>query len=618
MTLRTCPRALATGVLLFAVCVQPALEPAGVAAQGRGRMQASGGVARGDSARITAIADALWTRIVANEAGVRLRTGVPVRRLPVPLQEQAEEDADFGRRILAQLDSIGAPAVGSEAWSLAAVTRARAMEMADEADAFWFRNPVSPYGNGFVGVHAILGAQRVATPDDLTRYLDLAGQYAGVVDAVHGYLRGQVRHGYWMPKPEVTAAVTLLRQFRTEPARSPLAVAESRLRGVRAQDSTAVARFQEQLAAEVVERVNPAFDRLIAWLEGPYLADAPVTVGLAQYPGGEAHYRRLVRASLTFDRTPEQIHELGLREIARITAELDSIRQTLGHAGGETAEHARTREAFHQYLRTAPRFVPASPDVMRDKMLGHLAALRPRLGEQFADLARAPYDVRRLDPALEAGMTYGYYRQPSAADSTGVYFFNGGQLAQKTTVWFEGLAYHEIHPGHHFHLALVREVLANTHPLRRNYASTAYTEGWGEYAAALAELMGGYRDPYDRYGRRIMELYSAARLVLDTGLNLLGWSHERALAYLRANSVISDAEVASEVLRYCCDIPGQALGYRMGMLTFQRLRSRAEQALGPRFDPRAFHRVVLADGPLPFFALEQRVDAWLAQQQGAR
>ena len=457
--------ALATSCLLLAVALPTALSPARAEAQGRGRARAPGSVATGDSARITAIADALWGRIVATTAGVRLRTGLPVQRLPVPSQEDAEEDAAFGRRILAQLDSIGALPVGSEAWSLAAVTRARAMEMADEADAFWFRNPVSPYGNGFVGVHAILGAQRFATPADLTRYLDLAGQYAGVVDAVHGYLRGQVRHGYRMPKPEVVAAVTLLRQFRTEPARSPLAVADARLQKVRGQDSAAVARFQEQLAAEVVERVNPAFDRLLAWLEGPYLAQAPVTVGLAQYPGGEAHYRRLVRASLTFDRTPEQIHELGLREIARITAELDSIRQALGRAAGEAAEHTRTREAFHQYLRTAPRFVPSSPDVMRDKMLGHLAALRPRLGEQFADLARAPYDVRRLDPALEAGMTYGYYRQPSAADSTGVYFFNGGQLAQKTTVWFEGLAYHEIHPGHHFHLALVQEVLARLREL---------------------------------------------------------------------------------------------------------------------------------------------------------
>ncbi len=618
MTVPTRPRALASAVLLLAVALPPALAPARAEAQGRERERASGGVARGDSARITAIADALWGRIVANEAGVRLRTGLPVRRLPVPSLEEAEEDAIFGRRILAQLDSVGQPPVGSEAWSLAAVTRARADVMAAEADAFWFRNPVSPYANDFVGLHAILGAQRFAAPDDLTRYLDLAGQYAGVVDAVHGYLRGQVRHGYRMPKLEVMAAVTLLRQFRTEPVGSPLTVAEARLRGVRGQDSAAVVRFQEQLAAEVVDRVNPAFDRLIAWLEGPYLADAPVTVGLAQYPGGEAHYRRLVRASLTFDRTPEQIHELGLREIARITAELDSIRQTLGSTAGDAAGYTGTRDAFHQYLRTAPRFVPSSPDVMRDKMLGHLATLRPRLGEQFADIPRAPYDVRRLDPSLEAGMTYGYYRQPSAADSTGVYFFNGGQLAQKTTVWFEGLAYHEILPGHHFHLALVQEVLANKHPLRRNYASTAYTEGWGEYAAALAELMGGYRDPYDRYGRRIMELNSAARLVLDTGLNLLGWSHERAIAYLRANSVISDAEVASEVLRYCCDIPGQALGYRMGMLTFQRLRTRVEQALGPRFDPRAFHRVILADGPLPFFALEQRVDAWLAQQQGAR
>jgi uncharacterized protein (DUF885 family) len=613
MACRTRPRALAAAACLLAATLPPALSPAWAAAQGRERGPASGGVAAGDSARITAIADALWGRILATEAGTRLRTGAPVRRLPAPSQEEAEANAAFGRRILAQLDSAGAQPVGSEAWSLAAVTRARAEEMAAEAEAFWFRNPVSPYANGFGTVHGILTAYRFAAPADLDRYLDVAEQYAGVVDAVHGYLRGQVRYGYRMPKPEVAAALTLLRQFRADPARSPLAVTDARLRGVRAQDSTAVVRFRERLAAEVTERVNPAFDRLIAWLEGPYLAQAPVTVGLAQYPGGEAQYRRLVRASLTVERTPEQVHALGLSEIARITAELDSIRGTLGNGGREFA----TREAFHRYLRTAPRFVPSSPDVVRDKMMGHLATLRPRLGEQFAVIPRAPYDVRRLDPALEAGMTYGYYRQPSATDSTGVYFFNGGQLEQKTTVWFEGLAYHEILPGHHYHLALVQEGLARKHPLRRNYASTAYTEGWAEYAAALAESMGGYRDPYDRYGRRIMELYSAARLVLDTGLNLLGWSHERALAYLRANSVISDAEVASEVLRYCCDIPGQALGYRMGMLTFQGMRARAERALGSRFDPRAFHQVILGDGPLPFFALEQRVDAWLAQQ-GAR
>jgi uncharacterized protein (DUF885 family) len=614
MVLGARPRPVAAAGLLLALTLSSALLPTRVAAQDRARSPGAGGVAPGDSARITAIADALWARIEANDAGTRLRTGLPVRRLPVPSIEEAELDAAFGRRILAQLDSAGAPRVGSEAWSLAAVTRARAMEMADEAEGYWFRNPVSPYGNGFVGVHAILGAQRFAAPADLDRYLDLAEQYAGMVDAVHAYLRGQLRHGYRLPKPEAVAAITLLRQFRAEPARSPLAVADARLAGVRAQDSAAVTRFQARMAAEVTERVNPAFDRLLAWLEGPYLAQAPATVGLAQYPGGEAHYRRLVRGFLTFERTPEQIHELGVREIARLSAEMDSIRRTLGSAAGEAAAHTGTREAFHQYLRTSPRFVPATPDVMRDKMLGHLATLRPRLGEQFAVVPRAPFDVRRLDPALEAGMTYGYYRQPSAADSIGVYFFNGGQPDQKTTVWFESLAYHEILPGHHFHLALVQEGLAAKHPLRRNYASTAYTEGWGEYAAAVAELMGGYRDPFDRYGRRIMELYSAARLVLDTGLNLLGWSHERGLTYLRANSVISDAEVASEVLRYCCDIPGQALGYRMGMLAFQGLRARAEQALGARFDPRAFHQVILADGPLPFFALEQRVDAWIAER----
>jgi len=561
-------------------------------------------VAADDSSRIVALADALWSRLLERDVGLRLRYGRSVKQLPTLSLAATEDDAAFARTVLARLDSVARPPIGSEAWNLAAVLRWRAQAMVDEPRFFWYQNPVSPYANALVrgGVQGIFTSFRFVAADDPERYLDLVGQYPAMIESYIAYLRGQQRRGYVLPIDELEAAIGFVQGLRVDPAQSALAVDSSRLRTL---DPAAASRFRAQLVVEITERVNPAIDRLLAYLRGPYAASAPSTVGLSQYAGGTEYYRHLVRTSLTFEMTPEEIHQIGLREVARLNAEMDAIRKSLRYRG--------SRADFHRFLRTDPRFVPKSPVEVRERMLRFANAMQPRLARAFAVVPPNPYDVRRLDPSLEPGMTFGYYRAPSVADPMGIYYFNGAALDQKTSVWYEGLTYHELNPGHHFHLSLVQGQMETLHPLRRQFASTAYSEGWGEYGASVAGELGGYADPHDRYGRRMMELFSAVRLVLDTGMNLLGWDRARAMAYMRENSLYSEAEIASETLRYCCDIPAQALGYRMGMMKFQQLRAKAQAALGTSFDLRVFHQVILADGPLPFVALEQRVDQYIAR-----
>ena len=595
-------------LLLLVVGVLPRVAGAGGA--GNARVRATTVVAStdqpSDSARVVAIADAVWARMLEDTPAIRLRSGLRVVRLPSLSVASADDDAAFGLTILARLDSVPALSVGTEAWSLATVVRWRAEAMVASRRFYWFRNPVSPYANELSGLHRIYTSWRFASAEDPERYLNLLGEYPRFIEDVTGYLRGQVRHGVVMQRDELAAAIAFVKGIRAEGHRSVFVVDSTRLRDL---DPALAARFRAQVASEVDVRVNSAFDRLLSYLAYDYAAQAPTTVGLSQYPGGTEYYRDLVGRSLTFGMIPEEIHQLGLREVARLNGEMDSIRKAIRFKG--------TREDFHRFLRTDPRFVPKSPEAVRERMLGFVNAMTPKLGKAFAAVPSVPYDVRRLDPALEPGMTFGFYSLPTAAEPVGVYFFNGAHLEEKTSVWYEGLAYHELMPGHHFHLTLVRDQLAQLHPLRREFSSTSFSEGWAEYAAGVAGELGGYVDPYDRYGRRVMELFAATRLVLDTGMNLLGWSRERAMDYMRQNSLYSETEIASETLRYCCDIPAQALGYRMGMLKFQQLRAKTQAALGRDFDLRAFHQLVLADGPLPFTALEQRVDQYIARTHSA-
>jgi uncharacterized protein (DUF885 family) len=245
-----------------------------------------------------------------------------------------------------------------------------------------------------------------------------------------------------------------------------------------------------------------------------------------------------------------------------------------------------------------------------------MRAFEPKLTTLFGRLPKAPYGVERLDPSLEGSMTFGYYHPPSPAEPRGLYYFNGSKLDERPLVGAAALIFHELAPGHHFQISLQADS-ASLPSIRRETWSTAFTEGWAEYASGLADEYGGYADAYARYGRLLMEMFVSVRLVVDTGMNRLGWSREQAADYMRERLIETDTQIATETLRYSCDIPGQALGYKLGAWKIGALRERAARELGARFDLRAFHDLLLATGAVPLTVLESRVDEWIAAARAA-
>ena len=337
-------------------------------------------------------------------------------------------------------------------------------------------------------------------------------------------------------------------------------------------------------------------------------AQAPQIVGLSQYPGGRAYYRRLVRFHTTLDVTPEKVHELGMAEVARLNAELDGLREAIGFEG--------TPAEFRRHLRADPRFVPASAEEIGDRLLTAQKRIASKIPLFFGKTPSAPAGIRRLSPDLEEAVTYGYYQQPTATDPRGYYFYNGSSLGSRSLLSSAALIYHELVPGHHFQKSLQLEN-SELPGFRREGGGTAYTEGWGEYASSLAGEMGMYEDPWDRAGRIGMDLFLSSRLVVDTGMNALGWSRARAIAFMKENTLESDSQIATETLRYSCDIPGQALAYKMGSAKIRELRVKSEHALGAGFDVRRFHDAVLGSGPMPLGVLERHVD-WFIESERSR
>ena len=326
--------------------------------------------------------------------------------------------------------------------------------------------------------------------------------------------------------------------------------------------------------------MNPPLRTLADWLDGEYRGAAPDAVGLGQYPGGPEAYAWLVRWHTTLDVDPQAVHGIGQARVTAIESEMASLRERIGFAG--------TPAEFRQKLKTDPRLFPKTPEEIGERLMAHIRRIEPRVDAFFLRRPKAPYGVRRLAPELEPGQTFGFYNPPTAGDASGTYYFNGSQLADRSLLNAAGLIYHELVPGHHFQISLAYEN-DGLPAFRRETFDTAYTEGWGEYASELAGEMGMYSDPYDQYGRLAMEMFVTTRLVVDTGMNALGWSRDRAMAFMREHLMETDTQIQTESLRYSCDIPGQALAYKMGALRIRELRERARAALG----------VKLRHSPLP-------------------
>jgi uncharacterized protein (DUF885 family) len=536
---------------------------------------------------------------------VQSRMGTTPSRLPDVSLAEAERRSSVGRSLLKRLGELDSTAWPHDLSLTLRLVRFRAQTWAREADWYW--TVFDPSGVGFFGLFAPtaycggfllhlvkgqLSAFPFAEQGDLDRYLALVTDYGRLIDQFTERTAGQARRGVRMPKVQVQQARTLLAAFKTG-AHTAAGVASERLSHV------VSASFAIELANRISTCVEPAFDRAVAALSGAYLEQAPETVGMSQYPGGAEIYRELVKLHTTLDLTPDQVHARGLKRMDEIERSMGAIQAELGFAHDSVA--------FLKHLNSDPRWRASTVDGVAEVFQRYIDRLKPHINEAFARLPRASYGVTPLPEALEGSMTFGYYDSPTGDRNSGLYHFNGANLTKQALFNVAALTYHELVPGHHLHIATQQENDA-LHPFRAHSFVNAYNEGWAEYAATFAGEIGMYREPQELYGRLVMDAFLTSRLVVDTGMNALGWSLERAREYMRKHSRMAEAEVLTESVRYSCDMPGQALAYKLGDTQILMMRERMREALGTRFALKDFHSAVLAPGALPIPDLEWHVE----------
>jgi uncharacterized protein (DUF885 family) len=367
------------------------------------------------------------------------------------------------------------------------------------------------------------------------------------------------------------------------------------------------ARLRAAYAAQVRDVIQPAHKRMRDFLQTEYLPRARTSVGLSDMPGGPELYAYRIEANTTLPMTAKQAHELGLAEVARIRAEMAAQQARVGFQG--------TLNQFFDHLRGDPKFQPGSADQIKRAYEAIAKTVDARVRDQFASVPRTALELRPVPAFREKTDAAGSYQEGTPDGSRpGVFYFNTYDLPTRYLWGMETLYLHEAVPGHHYQVSLAQEN-ARLPAFIRFGGNTAYVEGWALYAEALWRELGVESDPYQRMGGLSDEMLRAMRLVVDTGLHAYGWSRERAIDYMLDNSPGSRTDMTAEVERYIAN-PGQALAYKVGQLTILRLKAKAQAVLGARFDPRAFHAVVLDTGALPMPVLERKVERWTAAGGG--
>ncbi|KAA1192760.1 DUF885 domain-containing protein [Pseudohalioglobus sediminis] len=356
----------------------------------------------------------------------------------------------------------------------------------------------------------------------------------------------------------------------------------------------------------IANRVNPAYAEFRDFLLQTYLPACREQPGIGALPGGKAIYEFLASDFTTTTLTPQEIHELGKREVARILEEMQAIKDEVGFKGD--------LQAFNNFLRTDPQFYYETPEELFQAYLAVSKRLDPELVKLFGKLPRMPYGVRPIPAESAPDTTTAYYMRPADNGTrAGYYYVNLYRPEVRPKYEMEVLSVHEAVPGHHLQIALAQE-LEELPEFRKDSSVTAFVEGWALYSEQLGYQMGLYQDPYSRYGQLTYDMWRAVRLVVDTGIHYFGWSRQRAIDYFKANAGKTEADIINEIDRYI-GWPGQALAYKIGQLKIMALRADAEQALGANFDIRSFHDELLGAGAIPLDALEIRMDSWLTAQQ---
>lgn len=370
--------------------------------------------------------------------------------------------------------------------------------------------------------------------------------------------------------------------------------------------------LKEKAKQALIDSFQPAYKDLLVWLneELPNLEETPT--GLSRHHDGEAFYKFKLNQATTTDLSASEIHEIGLKEVERIQAEMLAIKEQVGFEGD--------LKEFFKFVNTDPQFFYPNTDEGKqaylDESTAFLDTISQKLPDFFGILPKAELVVKRVEPFREQDGAPQHYSQGTPDGSRpGTYYVHLSDMTAMPKTTMEGVAYHEGIPGHHMQISIQQE-LQDIPKFRTQFFFNAYVEGWALYSEALAKEMGQYKNPYYDFGRLVNEIWRAIRLVTDTGLHSKGWTEAQAIAYFKDNSSIADGAIQAEVRRYMV-MPGQATGYKIGMLKIQELRNKAENELGEKFDIKKFHDLVLGQGALPLNLLEEEVNLWIAESKGS-
>jgi len=374
-------------------------------------------------------------------------------------------------------------------------------------------------------------------------------------------------------------------------------------------DQTMADQLLANVKNELISKFLPAYTALIYWFDNDLENVDAEARGIHALPDGKAYYDALLKYITNTDFSADDIHELGLREVARIRAEMESIKEQVGFNG--------TLQQFFSYIRSSEEFLYPNTDAGREAYLNDarnfLDTLGNKLPDYFGLLPRAELEVRRVEAFREQDGAPQHYSVGTRDGSRpGIYYVHLSDMSSMSKTEMEAIAYHEGVPGHHLQLSIARE-LENIPEFRTVGGSVSYTEGWALYSELLAKEMGAYVDPYSDFGRLMTEIWRAVRLVVDTGIHAKGWTEDQAFAYFRDNSPKPDGQIRNEIQRYF-SLPGQATSYKVGMLKILELRNKASVALGDKFDIREFHDTVLGSGFVPLPILERLVDDWISSR----
>jgi uncharacterized protein (DUF885 family) len=514
-----------------------------------------------------------------------------------------ERDRTFLER-LGAIDTIGLPAQQDLSKDL--LVR-RLVDEQEEARFKPWELPVSQFGGLHLELPQLVPQLSFDTAEDYDHYISrldkIPTAFSQITDNMMTGMDDNREPPKYLLEKVLVQVNTLARQ---KPEDSPFALPLKKFPASIPQAQQA--EIRQQMLKAIATQVLPAYARFGRFLSAQYIPHGRAEPGIWSLPDGDAYYKFLVRQSTTTDLTPDQIHKIGEQQVVEDEAQMTAIAKKLGFAD---------LRALRASIPGNPKLHPTSADALIAVYRGYLEGMKPKLPQLFGRLPKAPLEIQPVPAYMAKDQAAAYYQRGTPdGKRPGIFFVNTYNYAQRSLTMAETVAYHEGLPGHHLQISIAQE-LTDVPDFRKHNYYTAYTEGWGLYAERLGKDVGFYTDPYSDYGRLEGDIWRAIRLVVDTGVHSEHWNRQQMVDYFHAHSSIDDTNVQAEVDRYIA-WPAQALGYKVGQLKFLELRAKAQKALGPKFDIRGFHDTILDSGALPLDIVEQRVDAWIASQQGGQ